>query len=169
MSRLAYESPIPALTRTEHPEVVLGFDYGERRIGVAVGQMVTGTATPLATLRGTAEGLNWPAIDALVQVWKPEALVVGRPSAEHQGAQAIKAAIAAFRRHLKARFGLPVYTVDEAYSSTEAYQRLKSQRRMENSNKRIDKREIDRMAAAILLQAWLASVSSPPPKNRAAT
>jgi putative Holliday junction resolvase len=140
-----------------HRSVVLGFDYGERRTGVAVGQMVTGTATPLTTLRRRADGPDWSAISALIEAWKPDALVLGLPGAEHEGARAIRAAIADFQRQLQTRFGLPVYTADEAYSSTEAYQRVKAQRRARRHGKAIDKSEIDRVAAAIVLEAWMSS------------
>jgi putative holliday junction resolvase len=136
--------------------IVLGFDYGESRTGVAVGQMVTGTATPLTNLQRRADGLDWTAINALIQAWKPAAIVVGLPVAEYVGARAIKASIAGFRRELTARFGLPVYTVNEAYSSVEAYQRLKT-RRAQRDGKRIHKGEIDAMAAAILLEAWMSN------------
>lgn len=136
--------------------IVLGFDYGERRTGVAVGQMITGTATPLTVLNRRADGPDWTTINALVQTWKPAALVVGLPGAEHEGARVIKAAITRFQLELEARFGLPVYTVDEAYSSVEAYQRLKT-RRAQVHDKHIDKGGIDAMAAAILLEAWMST------------
>jgi putative Holliday junction resolvase len=139
------------------PRVVLGFDYGARRIGVAVGQLITGTATPLTTLSGLADGCDWASIAALIQTWQPDALVVGMPGADHEGARAIRAAIATFHRELEARFRLPVYTVDEAYTSVEAYARLKTSRRARAKSKAIDRSEIDRMAAAILLEAWMSS------------
>jgi putative Holliday junction resolvase len=135
---------------------MLGFDYGEHRIGVAVGQMITGTARPLATLWRRTDGPDWTAINTLIQTWKPAALLVGRPGAEHERARAIIAAIAVFERQLRTRFGLPVYTEDEAYSSVEAYQRLKT-RRVEAGRKHINKAEIDAMAAAILLEAWMSN------------
>jgi putative Holliday junction resolvase len=140
--------------------IAMAFDYGERRIGVAVGQMITGTATPLATVQRGASSLDWATIAALIRAWQPHALVVGRPSGDYWGAQAIRAAIAAFTTELEARFARPVYVVDEAYSSVEAYARLKLERRARNDNKRIDKGEIDRMSAAILLEAWMSTMRS---------
>jgi putative holliday junction resolvase len=138
-----------------YPATVLGFDYGERRTGVAVGQMVTRTATPLATLSRRTGGPDWAAIGALIQAWKPAALVVGLPGAQHEGAQNIRAAITAFKRQLEKRFGLPVYTVNEAYSSLDACQCLKMRPRARGKGQGIDKGEIDRVAAAILLEAWM--------------
>ena len=61
------------------PETLLGFDYGTRRIGVAVGQTLTGTATPLTALDSENTRPDWEAISALIQEWKPSALVVGYP------------------------------------------------------------------------------------------
>ena len=58
---------------------LLGFDYGPRKIGVAVGQTVTGSATPLTTLRSRGERPDWPGIEALVREWQPSAAVVGLP------------------------------------------------------------------------------------------
>ncbi len=141
------------------PALVLGFDYGLRRIGVAVGQMVTGTATPVTTLPCGKTSCDWAAIAELVHAWKPDALVVGMPGAEHEGARAIRSAIATFMRQLETRFGLPVHAVDEAYTSTEAYQRLKTERQARRKGKGINKRDIDRLAAAILLEAWMADAS----------
>ncbi len=136
----------------------MAFDYGERRIGVAVGQMITGTATPLATVKRGAGAMHWTAIAALIQIWQPHVLVVGRPSGDYRGAQEIRAAIAAFTTELKARFARPVYAVDEAYSSIEAYARLKVGRRARTNHKRVGKDEIDRMSAAILLETWMSAV-----------
>lgn len=146
--------------RRRPPSVVLGFDYGERRTGVAIGQMVTGTATPLITLPNRAGDPGWKAIDALIQTWKPDALVVGLPGARHAGARKIRAEIAAFQCQLEVRFGLPVYTVDEAYSSTDAYEHLRMQKRARSKGRAIDKGEVDRVAAAIVLEAWMSSASS---------
>ncbi len=141
----------------EDISTLLAFDYGQRRLGVAVGQMITGTATPLTTLQCRAGEPDWAAITALAQTWKPDAIVVGLPGGIHDSAREIKAAIAAFRRQLEERFGLPVYTADEAYSSVEAYACLKEQRRAQSASKRIRKGDIDRLAAAILLEAWMSS------------
>jgi putative Holliday junction resolvase len=141
----------------EDISILLAFDYGKRRLGIAVGQMVTGTATPLTTLQRRAERTDWSAIAALVQAWKPDAMVVGLPHGIHDDTREVKAAIAAFRRQLEERFELPVYTADEAYTSTEAYARLKERRRAQNDGKRIQKDEIDCLAAAILLEAWMSA------------
>jgi putative holliday junction resolvase len=140
----------------------MAFDYGERRIGVAVGQMITGTASPLTTLRCRADGPDWEAIAALVQAWRPDALVVGQPGGEFEGAHKLRAAILEFKAQLASRFALPVHTADEAYTSVEAYARLKIRRRTQSHGKRIAKDEIDRLSAAILLEAWMSSLPAAP-------
>lgn len=139
------------------PSVALGFDYGVRRIGVAVGQMITGTATPLITLQQRGGQPDWKAIAALVQEWKPSALVLGLPGGPPEAARQLKAAINAFQHELEARFELPVHTVDEAYTSVEAYHHVKTNRQSEKTPKRIGKQEIDKVAAAILLEAWMSN------------
>lgn len=143
---------------TRPAAIVMAFDYGERRTGVAIGQMITGTATPLATLRRMATGQDWAGIAALVQTWKPEALVVGYPGGDYDGVQRLRFAIADFTGQLAERFALPVHTADEAYTSVEAYARLKARRRASvRRNRRIAKDEIDRVSAAILLEAWMSA------------
>ncbi|MGH8501499.1 MAG: Holliday junction resolvase RuvX [Gammaproteobacteria bacterium] len=144
------------------PCVVLGFDYGARRIGIAVGQMITDTATPLATLDQRAGKPDWHGIAKLIDTWNPDALVLGLPGGPPQAASEVKARIRAFRHELEKRFGLPVHMADEAYTSVEAYHRIKSNRQAAQTPKRINKDEIDKVAAAILLEAWMSNARSRP-------
>ena len=126
---------------------VLGFDFGPRKIGVAVGQSVTGTATPLATLRSVGGRPDWERIARLVAEWKPLALVVGLPfnmdDSEAEPARAVRR----FARQLEGRLRLPVHLVDERLTSLEA------QRRMGKRAQRID--AIDAFAATLILETWL--------------
>ena len=132
--------------------VLLGFDYGECRTGVAVGQSVTGTATPLTTLKTCRGAPDWRAIERLVTQWGPDALVVGLPQTRH--GQTFVKRVQLFCQSLQQRFGLPVHTVDESLTSVEAYERLKMQRNARQRRK-ITKAEIDQLAAAILLESWM--------------
>lgn len=145
---------------TARSSVVLGFDYGLRRIGVAVGQMVTGTATPLTTLQQRDGEPDWNGISALIHEWEPDALVLGLPGGPPAAARQLKAAIGAFQHELGVRFELPVHSVDEAYTSVEAYHQIRMNRQGRKTPKRIDKHEIDRVAAAILIEAWMAEARS---------
>lgn len=100
--------------------LLLGFDYGTRQIGVAVGQMITGQARELCVLKAQNGVPDWQQIEALLKEWQPDALVVGVPfhpdGAPHENTGRAQK----FARQLRGRFGLPVYEVDERYSTTEA-------------------------------------------------
>jgi putative holliday junction resolvase len=133
---------------------LLGFDYGRRRIGVAVGNTLTRNAQPLTTLAATDAGPDWARVAALLEEWSPARLVVGVPYNDGASGQEMVAEAQRFARRLHGRFGVPVDTVDEALSSSEAYGRLKAGR---SSGRRgpIAKEEIDSAAAAVILQDWL--------------
>ena len=136
---------------------VLGFDFGLRRTGVAVGQGLTGTATPLTTLVGQDGQPDWDGIGRLIEEWRPEALVVGLPLQMDGSPNAeLHERIERFCRQLEGRYHLPVYRVDERLSSVEAQRRLKAQRQ-QGHRRRIRKEEIDALAAALQLETWLRS------------
>lgn len=99
---------------------VLGFDFGSKRIGVAVGNSLTGTASPLTTLRGDRTDAKFSAIAALLREWQPEQLVVGLPLHPDGAAHAMTEQARRFARQLQGRFGLPVALVDERYTSVAA-------------------------------------------------
>ena len=127
------------------PRTALGFDYGERRIGIAVGQTVTRTASPLATIAARGGQPDWPAVKRLVDDWRPDCLVVGMPTTADGTAHALAAAIARFARRLEGRFGLKVEFVDERLSSHAAAARARE-----------DRHGVDAHAAAVILETWLA-------------
>jgi putative holliday junction resolvase len=133
---------------------LLAFDYGRRRVGVAIGNTLTRNAQPLLTLAATDAGPDWEQVAALLQEWRPARLVVGVPYNDGASGQETIAAAQRFARRLQGRFNLPVDTVDEALSSAEAYQRLRAERR-QGQRGPIAKEEIDSAAAAVILQDWL--------------
>lgn len=136
---------------------LLAFDYGRRRIGVAVGNTLTGRARALETVAATDAGPDWARIGALLREWQPSRLVVGVPyNAEDPGAESddIAAAAQRFARRLHGRFQLPVELVDERLSSAAAYAGLVAQRRA-GQRGRIARQDIDSAAAAVILQDWL--------------
>jgi len=134
---------------------VIGFDFGLKRIGLATGQTVTGTASPLTTLQAVKQSPDWEGIAALVHQWKPDALVVGIPYLLDGSESDITRAARNFSKELSRRFRLPVYTVDESLSSFEAQEQLKQGKKLAKHNKH----EIDKMAAAVIVQSWLNSQS----------
>ncbi|CAK0776804.1 ribonuclease H-like domain containing nuclease [Gammaproteobacteria bacterium] len=144
---------------------ILGFDFGLRRIGVAVGQTLTGTATPLQTLRCTDGRPDWEVVTRLIAEWSPIALVVGLPITADGTETSFLTAVRAFVRRLEGRYRLPVHTVDEHLSSREAESRLvagegylvRGRSARSGAQLRPTRREdIDRVAAQVILQTWLA-------------
>lgn len=130
---------------------VLGFDYGLQRIGLATGQTITGTANPLTTLNAVQRSPDWPAIESHIGQWRPDALVVGIPRHLDGGETDMSRAAEKFCRQLEQRFGLPVYRVDESLTSFEAESRLRQNAKLGQHNKH----EVDKIAAAIIVQSWL--------------
>jgi putative Holliday junction resolvase len=135
------------------PETILAFDFGLRRIGIAVGQDVTASANPLAAIRNSDAGPDWQAIETLVGEWRPSRLIVGMPLHEDGSPSEIGVSVKAFIAEL-ARFEVPVEQVDERYSSLEAHELLKSERAA-GLRGRINKEEIDSAAAALIAERWL--------------
>ncbi|MGE0383960.1 MAG: Holliday junction resolvase RuvX [Gammaproteobacteria bacterium] len=135
------------------PQTLVGFDFGARRIGVAVAERMAGGARPLATVAMRSDGPDWRAIDACIQEWKPHALVVGLPTHADGTPHRLAGAITGFMRGLKARYRLPVLTVDERLSSVEAEARVRAGARA----------GVDAIAAQVILETWLAT----PPRPRA--
>lgn len=129
---------------SEAPATVLGFDYGQRRIGVAVGQTITRTATPLETLPARAGQPDWALVGKLIATWRPARLVVGLPATADGAPHPLAAAIARFGRRLQGRFGLVVEYIDERLSSHEAAALCRG-----------SAQDVDAMAARLILETWL--------------
>ena len=126
---------------------LLGFDFGERRIGVAVGETETGLAHPVETIAEPATAARLVAIERLVTEWKPVGLVVGAPQHADGSEHPIARLAGKFARRLAARFQLPVTVVDETLSSAEAERRLRETGRREG--------DVDAEAAAVILETFL--------------
>lgn len=131
--------------------VFLGFDFGYKRIGVAVGQKLTGSASPLPTLAAKLGVPNWDVINTLIQQWRPVALVVGLPTCIDDTEQYTTAAARGFARQLRKRFALPVHLVDERLSTVEARAHLFET----GGYRKIKASEVDSIAACIILEQWL--------------
>lgn len=127
--------------------VVLGFDYGSHKIGVAVGQSLTGTATPLTTLGMVNRKPDWARIGGLLDEWQPAALVVGHPF-EMTDREADNAPRAKrFARQLHGRFHLPVHLADERLTSRAAWSAL-------GARAGRDPTRVDSYAAKLILETW---------------
>jgi len=121
-------------------DIVFGFDFGIKRIGIAMGNTLTGQAQPLAVVKAIDNAARFAAIGALIAAWRPARLIIGEPfhpdGAEHEMTLRCRR----FANQLHGRFGLPVQLVDERYSSAVI------------AAKRGD--IIDDKAAAIILQQY---------------
>lgn len=133
-----------------NPETLLAFDFGLRRIGVAIGQSVTRTARPLQIINARDGQPEWPAISGLLDTWKPQRLLVGLPLAEAGGDQSMTTQARRFARRLHGRYGTPVALIDERYSSHEARYRRGS-----------DGGPLDALAASVILEDWFAQLEQP--------
>ena len=132
---------------TERAETLLAFDYGEKHIGVAVGQTLTGTANPLETVRVTGKGPDWDAVARLVQAWRPDTLVVGLPLNMDGTEQDLTRRARRFANRLRGRFGLRVELVDERLTTREARERLALAGRVGDDDHPV--------AAQVILEDWL--------------
>ena len=135
---------------------VLGFDAGQRRIGVAVGSAFGAGARPVAVVDVHGGGPDWRQVERLVREWRPDGLVVGDPMTLDGGDQPIRRFAQGFARELAARFRLPVVMVDERNSSQEAARRFAAER-AEGRRKRRDAELLDADAAAVIVERWLSS------------
>lgn len=135
---------------------VMAFDFGERRIGVAVGEHLLATASPLTTIDNESNEIRFEIITALVKEWQPKLLVVGYPlnsdGTEHNITQLCKK----FARRLNGRFNLPVMMIDERYSSIDASGRLSES----GIKGRAQKFMLDQVAAQTILQRYFDSLEN---------
>lgn len=142
---------MPEGSTTAIPQgTLLAFDFGTKRIGVAVGNSFAGTSQPLITLHGEQNDQRFAAISALVQEWQPVALVVGLPCNDDGTPHELTRLCTRFANRLKGRFKLPVILVDERYTSATASMQL-----AEMGVRGIRQKPLlDQVAAQQILQAY---------------
>lgn len=129
----------------------LAFDFGTRRIGIAVGNSISGTARPLTTLHGEQNAQRFEAIRTLVSEWQPAALIVGLPGHDDGTPHELSRHCRRFAQQLKGRFNLPTILVDERYTSTAASAQLDAAGIRGIRQKPL----LDQVAAQHILQAYL--------------
>jgi len=139
---------------------LLGFDYGGRRIGVAVGNGLTRSARALEVVANGAQGPDWRRIEALVREWRPQALLVGLPLTMDGNEQANSRAARAFAAELTTRYGIASEMVDERLSSVEASRRF-AEGRARGESRRKHAQTLDALAAAIIIETWLQHAPTP--------
>lgn len=130
------------------------FDFGEQRIGVAVGEHVLANANPLTTIDNESNAVRFEVIQKLIQEWQPKLLIVGLPLSLDGAETSVTQLCKKFARRLNGRFNLPVILIDERYSSVEASERL-SQIGVKG---RAQKAMLDQVAAQTILQSYFDSL-----------
>lgn len=130
------------------PQTVIGFDYGSKRIGVAVGQGVTGQSNPVVTLAWRKNKPDWAGINQLMEEWQPQVIVIGMPLNKDGTAHHLTKAVQRFGNQLHERYNLPVHMIDERLSSHEA------QKMLPKGRSASDKGAIDKYAAKLILDSW---------------
>lgn len=131
--------------------LVMGFDYGTKQIGVAVGQVITQQARALCVLRAQNGVPDWDQIQALVTEWQPDAFVVGLPLNMDGTPSSMCERAEKFARRLHGRYNLPTYTHDERLTTFEA----KGERLRQGQQGGYRNNPVDALAAALLLEGWL--------------
>ena len=144
---------MPATPEHRRPETILAFDFGLKRIGVAVGQTITGSASPIGVAANGIDGPDHQAIAGLISEWRPDRLVVGMPTHADGSPSSIHAAVLAFIEELQ-RYRLPVESVDERHTSAEAMNTLKKARAA-GTRGRISKETIDSASAVLIAERYL--------------
>lgn len=137
---------------TGEGQVLLAFDFGLRRIGVASGNLLTRTASPLVTL-GVGRELPWREVDRLIEEWRPSRLIVGMPPQDP--AADVATQVRSFVAELRSRYAIDVETVDESLTSRAAYATLTEHRRTGTAKRRIGKGRLDRHAACLIAEQWM--------------
>jgi putative Holliday junction resolvase len=139
---------------TSHNNTFLGFDFGLRRIGVAVGQRVSSTATSLTVLRAADGTPDWSEIEALVREWSPAGFVLGIPRSMDGEETDMTRAARRFGNALSRRFGLNVHEMDERLSSIQAEGEF-AEARKRGGVRRKHRERLDAAAARVILEDWL--------------
>ena len=132
----------------------LVFDFGTRKIGVAAANRASQTTTPLSTLPAHDGVPDWRAIQALIRDWQPEVLVLGLPRNTDGSDSVMTERARVFGRWLAMKSTLPVEEIDERFTSTEAEEVLRDQRRDGTRTSRVRPEDIDRMAARLMAETW---------------
>lgn len=139
-------------------QILLCIDFGTRKMGLAVGQTVTGTASALPVMRADDGEPDWDQLDQVVKAWKPGAFIIGMPYNMDGSENEMTVRALQFTVKLRERYGLPCHTMDERLSTREA--RDISRGNAEKGGRKFnDKAEVDSFAAQLILESWLSQNS----------
>lgn len=153
---LIFPSSVLILGPVNHmPQVLsaMAFDFGTKKIGVAVGQSITGTASPISVLKAVDGIPDWEMLEKLVKEWRPDVFVVGMPFNMDGSENEMTVLAQKFSQRLHGRFNKPCYSMDERLSTREVRD-LKKQLAEAQGKKYNDKEVIDSLAAQLILENW---------------
>jgi putative pre-16S rRNA nuclease len=142
------------MPESSRPKIVLAFDFGLRRIGVACGDTLSRNTSALETVPSGPDGPRWDLIASIMRDWQPDMAVVGLPYNVDDSENAMTAAARSFAAEVARRFGVEVVMVDERYSSLEAGARLQAARETGLRRRRVAKSDVDAAAACVILERW---------------
>ncbi|WP_440615294.1 Holliday junction resolvase RuvX [Cysteiniphilum sp. 6C5] len=129
---------------------LIGLDYGKSRIGIASGQMITKTATPIATIAAKKGEPEWQALDKIIKQWRPSDIIVGLPIDAKDQETKITEEARSFAQKIELRYQKPVHLISETFSTREARWRLE-----EVQNKSNRHLKVDAFAACVILETWM--------------
>ncbi len=129
---------------------VIGFDFGTSWIGTAIGQTQTNTASPLQGVRVINNKPDWLTIEKLINTWLPAKLIVGLPTSMRDIESPMTEKAKRFSRQLEGRFHIKSELIDERLTTREAWQIIE-----ESAHKKVDKQDIDCIAAVLITETWL--------------
>lgn len=141
---------MPDTLNRKAPETLMGFDFGLKRIGVAFGQAITQSASPLVTLPAQNGIPNWEVLKKWIAEWQPKALVVGIPLLMDDREQPLTHLARKFANRLAAQTRLPVYHVDERLTTRAVRQELSERSDLKSFNHQ----KVDALAACLLVESW---------------
>ncbi len=152
------DQPVASADNPEQiPEGIwLGIDFGLKRIGIAKGSTQLGTAEPLVVMRNINGSPEWQTLDAVIDNWQPVGIVLGWPLTLEGDVQEITHATRGFEKRCRKRYELPIQRMDERFSSMQASETLALLRQSGQRTKRTRKEDVDTLAAALILERWLA-------------
>lgn len=139
----------------KNPSTLLGFDFGTKSIGVAIGQIITKTAQPIAAIKANDGIPNWDVVSKVINDWQPNLVVVGLPLNIDGSEQPITRGAKKFANRLNGRFGVKVTLQDERLTTTSAKEFIFEK----GGYKALDKGKIDSVSAALILESWMETVS----------
>ncbi len=136
----------------------LGFDYGEKYIGVATGQSEIQTASPIGIVKNSSGTPDLPRLEKLIEEWAPVGFVVGIPVHMDGTEQLITGQARGFKKRLIRHFNIPAYEIDERLTTRQASQIIRQNRKI-GDRKKTSKADLDKIAAALILQHWFESIN----------